>query len=83
VNQHALVVAEIAEFVRFDFVLFGFGVVDIAFTGTVSPGAFDHALFAEEVSCLDGVSLICAAKDDPIAQIQREHFRLVIPLRRH
>lgn len=37
VDEHALVVAEIAEFVRFDFVFLGFGVVHVALAGAESP----------------------------------------------
>ena len=36
-NEHALVVAEVAEFVQLDFVLLGFGVVHVAFAGAESP----------------------------------------------
>ena len=36
-NQNALVVAEIAELVRLDFVFLGFVVIHIPFPGTVTP----------------------------------------------
>ena len=36
-NQHALMVAEIAQLVRLDFVFLSFVVIDIAFAGTVTP----------------------------------------------
>lgn len=36
-DEHALVVAEVAEFVQLDFVLLGFGVVHVAFAGAESP----------------------------------------------
>ena len=36
-DKDALVVAEIAELVRFDFVLFGFVVIHVAFSSAVTP----------------------------------------------
>jgi hypothetical protein len=37
VDNNALVVAEIAELVRLDFVFLGFVVIHVAFSGTVAP----------------------------------------------
>lgn len=37
VDEDAFVVAEIAQFVRLDFVFLGFVVIDIAFASTVTP----------------------------------------------
>ena len=37
VDENTLMVAEIAEFVRFDFVFLGFVVVHVAFAGAVTP----------------------------------------------
>lgn len=36
-DEDALVVAQVAELVRFDFVLLGFGVIRVALAGTVAP----------------------------------------------
>jgi hypothetical protein len=36
-NQHALVIAEIAEFMGLDFVFFGFVIIHVALTGAESP----------------------------------------------
>ena len=68
-DENALVVAEIAEFVRFDLVFLGFGVVDVPLPGAESPGAFHHALFADEVGGLNGVCLISGAEDEPVAEV--------------
>ena len=35
-DQHALVVAEVAELVRFNFVFLGFGIIDVALAGAVA-----------------------------------------------
>lgn len=37
VDQNALVIAEIAEFVRLNFMFFGFVVIHISFAGAVTP----------------------------------------------
>ena len=76
-DEHAFVVAEVAEFVRFDFVFFGFGVVHVALAGAESPRAFHHALFADEIGGLNGVAFVGGAEDEPVAEIEREHFRFV------
>lgn len=67
-------VAEVAEFVWFDFVFFGFGVIDVAFAGAEAPGAFDDALFADEVGGLDGVGLVGGAEDHAVAKVEGEDF---------
>ena len=67
-------VAEIAELVRFNFVLLGFGVVDVAFAHAVAPRAFYDPLLADEVGGLNRVSFVGRAEDEAVAEIQREHF---------
>jgi hypothetical protein len=37
VDEDTFVVAEIAEFVRFDFVFLGFGMIDVALAGAEAP----------------------------------------------
>ena len=44
VDEDALVVTEIAELVWFDFVFFGFGIIDVPPAGTESPRPFHHSL---------------------------------------
>lgn len=36
-NKHALMVAEVTELMRFDFVLFSFGIIDVALTCAETP----------------------------------------------
>lgn len=68
-DEDALVVAEIAEFVRLDFVFLGFGVVYVAFAGAESPRAFHDALLADKIGGLDGIGLVGGAEDEAIAEI--------------
>ena len=76
-------VAEIAKFVRLDFVFFGFGVIHVALAGAESPRAFYHALLADEVGGLDGIGFVGGAEDEAIAEIQGQHFGFVVAKRRH
>ena len=71
-DENTLVIAQVAELVRFDFVFFGFGVVHVAFAGAEAPGAFDDALFADEVGGLDGVGLVGGAEDHAVAEVEGE-----------
>ena len=73
-DEHAFVVAESAEFVRFDFVFLRFGVIDVAFARAETPRALHDALFAEKVCGLDGIAFVSGAEDEPVAEIQRENF---------
>src|SRR6185503_10369222 len=70
VDEHALVVAEVAELVGFDLVLLGFVVVHVAFTRAESPGAFDDALFAKKVGGLNCVAFIGSTEHHAVAEIQ-------------
>lgn len=76
-------VAKIAELVGFDFVFLGLGIVDVAFTGAVSPRAFHDALFAEKICRLDRIGFVGGAKDEPVTEIQGQHLRFVIAQRWH
>ena len=77
-DEDALVVTEIAQLVRLDFVLFDFGVVDVAFPGAMAPRAFHDGLLAEKISRLDGVSFIGRPEDETVAEVQCEYFRFVV-----
>ena len=83
VDEHALMVAKIAELVRFDFVFLDFVVIHIALACTEAPRAFDDALLAEKIGSLDGVGFIGGAEDHAIAEIQRQHFGFIVSERRH
>src|SRR5205809_2907331 len=63
VNEDALVIAEIAEFVRLDSVLLSLGVVDVAPACAETPRAFDHALLANEISGLNCVGFVGSPED--------------------
>ena len=71
-------VAEIAELVRFDLVLLGFGVVRVRLSGAVAPRAFHDALLAQEVSGLHRIGFVGSAEDEAITKIQCQHFRFVV-----
>src|SRR5438552_3223516 len=58
VNEDALVVAEIAEFVRLDSVLLCLGVVHVPPAGAETPRALDHAFLAYEISGLNRVGFV-------------------------
>ena len=73
-DEDALVVAEIAKLVGFDFVFLGFGVIDVAFAGAEAPGTFDYALFANEVGGLDRVGLVGGTEDHAVAEVEGEDF---------
>src|SRR6266700_4133955 len=78
VNENALVIAEIAEFVRLDSVLLSLGVVDAAPAGAVAPGPFHDTSFAEEVGGLNGIGFVGGTENYPVTKIQCEHFRFVV-----
>ena len=73
-DEHAFVVAEVAELVRLDLVFLGLGIVYVTFAGVEAPGAFDDAFFADEVGGLDGVGLVGGAEDHAVAEIEGEDF---------
>jgi hypothetical protein len=73
-NKNALMVAEIAELVRFDFVFLGFVVVHVSFAGTVTPGAFYDALLADEIGGLKGIGFVGGAENHPVTKIQGQDF---------
>jgi len=75
-DEDALVVAEIAELVWFDFVLLGFGVVHVVLVGAESPRPFYHALLADEVGGLNGIGFIGGAEDEAIARDGRMQWVL-------
>lgn len=54
-DQHALMVTPVAEFVRFELVFFGLGVVHVALAGAESSRALHDALLADKVGGLDGI----------------------------
>jgi hypothetical protein len=68
-DEHTFVIAEFAEFVGFDFVLLGFGVIHAALSGAGTPRAFHHLLFAKKIGGLDGIGFVGGAKNHPIAKI--------------
>ena len=74
VDENTFVVAEIAELVRLNFVFLCFVVIDIAFAGTVTPRAFYHPLFADEIGGLNGIGFVGGAENHPVAEIQRQDF---------
>ncbi len=82
-DEYALVVAEIAELMRFDLVLLGFGVVDVALAGAESPRAFHHALLAKKIGGLHGIGFVRGAENHPVAEIQYEHLGFVVAEWRH
>ena len=57
-DEHALVVTEIAELVWFDFVLLGLVVINIALAGAVTPRAFYNPRFADEIGGLHRVGFV-------------------------
>ena len=75
VDEDALVVAEIAEFVRLDFVFLGFGIVHVAPAGAESPRAFHHALLADEIGGLNGVGFVGRAENHPVAKICKRRLK--------
>lgn len=72
-DEDALVVAEL---VRFDFMLLGFGVVRVALAGTIAPRSFHDLLLSEEVGGLDSIGFVGGAEVEAVAEIQRQHLRL-------
>ena len=82
-DQHALVIPEIAELVRFDFVFLGFVVIHIAFAAAVTPRAFDDPLLAEKIRALHGVLLVGGTENHPVTEIQCKHFGFVVAERRN
>src|SRR5690348_12856069 len=83
VDDDALIVAKVAEFVWLYLVLLSFIVVHIAFARAESPGAFDDALLAEKISGLHRISFVGGSEDHAVAEIQREHLRFVVAKWRH
>jgi len=75
-------VPEIAELVRLDFVFLGFVVVHIAFAAAVTPGAFHHPLFADEIGGLHGVGFVGGPENHPVPQVQGQNFGFVVAQRR-
>ena len=71
-------IAELAEFVGFDFVFLGLRVIHIAFAGTGTPRAFHHRFFAKKIGGLNRVGFVGAAKNHPVAEIQRQHPGFVV-----
>jgi hypothetical protein len=62
VDNDAFVVTEVSQFVRLDFVFLDLGVVDVALSGTVAPGAFHDSLLADKIGGLNGVGFMGARK---------------------
>src|ERR1043166_8132945 len=77
-NQNALVVAEVAELVWLNLVLLGLGVIHSSLACAVAPGALDDALLAEKVRGLDGIGFLGGAENETVAEIEGQHFGLVI-----
>jgi hypothetical protein len=73
-DEDALVVTEIAQFVRLDFVFFGFVVIHVSFSGTVTPLAFYHPFFADEIGGLNGIGFVGGPENHPVAKIQGQDF---------
>lgn len=57
---------------RFDFVLFLFGIISRHSSAVVAPGFFDHAPFAEEVGAFQCAFFVSGFEDEAIAEIERE-----------
>jgi len=68
-NENTFVVAEIAELMRLDFVLFGLVVIYIPLAGTGTPRAFYYALFTQKIGGLHGIGFIGRAENHPVAEI--------------
>ena len=73
-DKHTLVVAEIAQLVRLDFMFLGFIVIYVSFSGAVTPRAFYDPFFADEIGGLNGIGFIGGAKNHPVAKIQSQDF---------
>lgn len=82
-DNYALMIAKISEFMRLDLMFFSFGIVHGAFAGTEAPGAFNHALFADEVGGLNRVSLVGSTEAETVPEVEGEHFGFVMAERRH
>ena len=72
-NQHALVVAKISEFVRLDFMLFCFVVIYVAHAGAMAPRAFHDTFLARK-------SALCTASCSAAARRNTQLLRLKIAL---
>ena len=74
VDEHTLVIAEVAKFVRFDLVFLGFGKIHTALASTRTPRPFDHLFFAQEIGGLNGIRFIGGAENHPVAQVECQHL---------
>ena len=71
-DEDALVIAQVAQNVRFDLVLVHLVVVPRAFAAGVTPRTFDDGSLAKEVGALHSVRLVRGAKNQPVAKIQSQ-----------
>ena len=73
-HENALVVAQTAQQMWFDFVFFIFGKRHAVAARVGTPRTFDDAFLARKIRHLHRVRLVSGAKNHPVAQVQRQHF---------
>jgi hypothetical protein len=73
-DEDALVIAQVAQNVRFDLVLVHLVVVPRASAAGVTPRTFDDGSLAKEVGALHSVRLVRSAKNQPVAKIQGQNL---------
>ena len=71
-------ITEVAQLVWLDFVFLGIVEIDAALAGTGTPRTLHHLFLAQKIGGLNGVRLVGRPENHPVAQIQRQHLRLVV-----